>query len=108
MTEIKNDTSMDAVICFGEKNVCMVFPEEFEVLPGQPVEWRIVPLNEVTVKFDANDSPVEWPEASSKDPNTGVVGPIKGTIKRDAQGIYKYSVTDELGNTIDPRVKVRR
>ncbi len=108
MTEIKNETGTDAVICFGEKVLEMVCPEEFEVLPGQPVEWRIVPPNEVTVKFDANDSPVEWSKLSSKDPNTGVVGPIKGTIKRDAQGIYKYSVTDTMGNTIDPRVKVRR
>ena len=74
MTEIKNDTSMDAVICFGEKGLEMVFPEELEVFPGQPVEWRIVPPHEVTVKFDADDSPLEWPsKTSSKDALTGVV-----------------------------------
>jgi pyrrolidone-carboxylate peptidase len=54
------------------------------------------------VVFDSG-SPVNWSKQSSSS------GRIKGTIEREAIGIYKYSVTDIAGTiTIDPRIRVKR
>jgi hypothetical protein len=60
-------------------------------------------LNEgATVLFDSG-SPFDWKKRDSTN------GRIKGTIERDAVGVYKYSVTDAAGKvTIDPRIRIKR
>ena len=99
---------MDSVIFFDNQQLDMVFPDDFEVLPGQSVEWEIKPSNsEAWVFFDRSidnpfESPFDWQgEKSFK-------GKIAGTIKRDAVGLYKYSVRDAKGNIIDPRFRIKR
>ncbi len=103
MGTIPNPTGMDAVIVFEKKKLKMIFPNDVEVIPGQTVEWLIEPPElDAELFFDVNaDSPFDW--HSKKAAN----GKIKGTVKRDAVGLYKYSVTAS-GDTIDPRLRVRR
>jgi hypothetical protein len=108
MADIKNPRGMDAVIFFDNEQLDMVFQDDFEVLPGQSVEWVIRPSkSEAWMFFDSSsnnpfESPFDWQgEKSFK-------GKIRGTIKRDAVGVYKYSVRDAKGNTIDPRFHVKR
>ena len=98
----KNPTDTNAAIIFENKKLKAVFPDELVVLPGQEVEWEITLPEDVMVVFDSG-SPFKWSKQSSSS------GRIKGTIKREAIGIYKYSVTDIAGAiTIDPRIRVKR
>jgi plastocyanin len=98
----KNPTDANAAIIFENKKLKVVFPDELVVVPGEKVEWEITLPEDVTVVFDP-DSPFDWSKQSSSS------GRIKGRIKREAIGIYKYSVTDIAGEiTIDPRIRVKR
>jgi hypothetical protein len=70
--------------------------------PGQWLEWELTVGQAATVTFD-DGSPFIWEKLDSTN------GRIKGMIKRDAVGIYKYSVTDDKGKiTIDPRIRIKR
>ena len=99
---IPNTADSDALVVFEHKKLKMVFPDEIVAAPGQWLEWEITVGEAATVFFDS-DSPFDWKKRDSTN------GRIKGTIERDAVGIYKYSVTDAAGNiTIDPRIRIKR
>jgi hypothetical protein len=101
MGEIKNPTEgVDAVIIFDKNgNLQMVVPEEFEIAKGEDVKWLITPQNQVKVKFDTR-SPLNWDE---REETKEVVGVVKPNAKA---GSYKYTVSDDNGNFIDPRIRV--
>jgi len=99
---IPNPTDSDALIVFEHKKLKMVFPDEIVAAPGQWLEWEITLNQDATVIFD-DGSPFEVETLDSDN------GRIKGMIRRDAVGIYKYSVTDKKGDTtIDPRIRIKR
>ncbi len=99
---MRNPTDSDALIVFENKKLKVVLPDEIVAVPGQQLEWEITLNEAATVSFDG-DSPFKW----QKQPSSH--GRIKGTIERDAVGIYKYSVTDAAGDTtIDPRIRVKK
>jgi hypothetical protein len=106
MGVIKNPKGLHAVILHDkDKNLKMVVPEKFEARPGERVEWVIEPSNlQVGVTFDASTgSPLDWQSEKS------VGGKLRGTVAPDAEDkVYKYTVTDGNGNTMDPRVRVKR
>jgi plastocyanin len=99
---IKNPTDLHAVIVFEEGEVKMVVPDEIWASPGQSVQWIVVPPNNAKVIFDIEDTPIDW-ESDPRDQSR-----IKGRVRREARGEYKYSVSDGAGNTIDPRLRVKR
>ena len=101
-THIPNPTDSDALIVFENKKLKIVLPDEIVAAPGQRLEWEITLKDVATVSFNSG-SPFDWKKRTSTN------GRIKGTIERDAVGIYKYSVTDAAGNiTIDPRIRIKR
>jgi plastocyanin len=105
MGVIKNPKGLHATILHGKnKNLKMVVPDEIEALPGEFVEWVVEPSNlQVTITFDSSTgSPFAW--LQKKGPN----GTHRGTVERNAGGYYKYTVEDDNGNTMDPRVRVKR
>jgi len=102
MSTIKrNPTNVNAVIVFDGKDIKQIVPDEFEVAPGQTVEWEVAP-NDTAILAFKEESPFKWSSQTSSG------GKITGTIKRNAIGVYKYSVSDAAGKiTIDPRIHVR-
>jgi hypothetical protein len=107
MTNIANPTGVDGVIIIDRSGgIERVVPDEIVKKAGENVKWMVVPPKDVTLSFEPNESPFDWESRSSK-PHGGVE--ITGMIQKNAKDKdYKYSVTDANGNTIDPRVKVRR
>ncbi len=103
MDEIKNPTEgVDAVIIFDNSGkLQMVVPDEFEISKGEDVKWLITPQNHVKVKFDTR-TPLNWDEREETKEIVGVVTP------NAKAGAYKYTVTDDFGNFIDPRIRVGR
>jgi plastocyanin len=101
-TIIDNPRGINAAIVFNGKDLKAVIPDEIEVDQGEPVEWEVESTETVVLSF-GSDSPVEWNEQESSD------NKIKGTIKREAHGVYKYTVSDIAGNiTIDPRIRIKK
>jgi hypothetical protein len=105
MTKIENPTGSNAEIDFENGKLKRVFPDVFWVERGQLVEWAITSPGQDAELFFPNpkDSPFDWTSEKSKS------GKIKGRIRDDAEKdrLFKYSVT-AAGDTIDPRVGVRR
>ena len=98
---IANQTGIDAVIVFEEGEVKMVVPDNIRAYPGQSVQWIVVPPNMAEVIFDFKLGPIDWDSHPSGETR------IKGTVRREARGEYKYSVKDGKGNVIDPRLRIR-
>ncbi len=72
------------------------------------MKWVVKPSKyEAWVSFDRiGNCPFEG--QFTWDGEKSVKGEIEGTIKRDAVGLYKYSVRDSKHNTIDPRFRIKR
>lgn len=105
MSAIPNAVGPHCVIVHDDNgDLRMVVPEEVEALPGEVIQWVIVPSElPVEVAFDpGTGSPVNWPS------DKGVDMDISGRVVRGAIGHYKYTVTDDHGNKMDPRVRVKR
>jgi plastocyanin len=101
-TNKNNPTGLNAVIVFEGKKLKAIVPDEIEVVPGQEVEWVVTSEEAAKMEFHP-DSPFLWLKQDSEK------GRIKGTIQRNAIGVYKYSVSDAAGNdTIDPRIRIKR
>jgi hypothetical protein len=98
---IANQRDLHAVIVFEEGEVKMVVPDNIRAYPGQSVQWIVVPPNTAEVIFDFEAGPIDW------DPSSSGKSRIKGTVKREARGEYKYSVNDGKGNIVDPRLRIR-
>jgi len=97
----QNPTNINAIIVFDAKDLKEIVPDTLEVARGQIVEWEVVP-EETAKLFFKDESPFEWSSTTSVD------GKITGKIRRDATGVYEYSVSDVAGNiTIDPRIQVK-
>jgi hypothetical protein len=62
----------------------------------------VVPPNNAKITFGIGDSPFDW------ESNPSDHARITGTVKREAIGEYKYSVSDGKGNVIDPRLQIRK
>ncbi len=97
---IQNQTDIHAVIVFKDGELKMVVPDVIPVVPGQTVQWIVVPPNTAEIKFKNGETPLDWDIRPSKNNR------ITGTVQRDARGEYKYSVTDGQ-NTIDPRLQIK-
>jgi len=100
-----NPTDKQAVIVFDDKNLDRIIPDEFEVREGTIVEWIIRSPNETRVDF-RGDTPLEWDSQMSMGVHEKITGTIQPNTKRKEP--YKYFVSDRQGNTVDPRVKVRK
>ena len=98
---IANQTDIDAVIVFEEGEVTMVVPDRIWKYPGQSVQWIVVPPNAANIIFDIEDTPIDW------ESNPHNQTRIKGTVRREARGDYKYSVSDGKGNVVDPRLRIK-
>jgi len=102
MPNLDNPRGIDAAIIIEDNAFKMVVPDDLEASPGQLVTWVITPGGQdAELSFaDENDSPLDW----STKKNVG--NKIQGTVKRDAKGLYKYSVTAN-GVTIDPHIRIK-
>jgi len=106
MKNIVNPTGVDGIIVIDKFGVFkIIVPDEMVKEPGEAVKWWIVPPRNVTLAFKPKKSPFEW-ESEHSAPSGGVE--ITGTIRTDAVmgECYSYTVTDEDGNTIDPRIRI--
>jgi len=107
MPDIPNPKTGNAAIVFFDKNLNRIIPDQFDVYlsEGTSVEWVIIPPNAVTVDFKG-DSPFEWDFMKSTKDHKKITGTVQdGKVRKKP---YKYVVTDRQGNTIDPRIRVKR
>lgn len=93
----------DAVVLFdGNGAIWGVFPDYFEKNRGDRVKLVMAPPRKATVSFDSVASPIDW------DPQLGSNSKNEGRVKLRANvDVYKYTVEDEKGNKIDPRMRVK-
>ena len=98
---IANQRDIHAAIIFEDGEVTMVVPDEIWASPGDLVQWIVVPPNMAEVIFDVANCPIDW----KSDPRGNMR--IKGTVRPDAEGEYKYSVSDGKGNVVDPRLQIK-
>ncbi|MBW2494145.1 MAG: hypothetical protein JRE43_05295 [Deltaproteobacteria bacterium] len=98
---IENQRGIHAAIIFEEGEVTMVVPDIIRAHPGESVQWIVVPPNVAEVSFKIDNDPMEWD--SDCRGHTRIVG----TVRRDARGEYKYSVSDGKGNVVDPRLRIK-
>jgi len=105
MSTIANPKDKHCVVLHDpRRKLKMIVPDTIEALQGEFVEWVVEPSNlQVTITFDpSTGTPLNWTQKK------GVDGDFKGVVARGAKGFYKYTVEDDLGNVIDPRMRIKR
>ncbi len=105
MASKTNPTDKHAVILFSDKNLERIIPDEFVAHEGEIVEWIIRDPNQTRIVFEG-DSPLEWSSKMS----TGLHKKITGTVQpyTNRKTPYKYTVVDGQGNSLDPRVQIKK
>jgi plastocyanin len=105
MADKPNPIDVHAVVIMGEKGIERIIPDEFDAKEGTTVQWMIKDPDKIRINF-RGDTPLEWDDETSDSPHEKMTGTVRQNTAREAP--YKYYVSDGQGNTIDPKIRVRR